>query len=120
MGAAATLPRAHRRVGTGADRAFRLVALLAAGALLGVLAVMAARLWQLSAPTWQQRGAQLLTGTRWAPSRGSFGTLPFVYGTLLTATIATILAAPVAVTTALFLTEAAPRHIRQILATCPA
>ena len=98
------------------ELAFRGLAGLAAGALLVVLAYMLVRLGQTSAPAWQQRTGQLLTGTTWAPSEGKFGGLPFVYGTLITAIIAIVLAVPVALGTALFVTELASRRLRTTVA----
>jgi phosphate transport system permease protein len=99
-----------------AERVFRLVAAAAAAALLAVLALMLVKLGQVSAPAWLQRGDELLAGGRWAPGRGSFGVLPFLYGTLLTSAIAMVLALPVAVGTALFLSEAAPAPVGRLVA----
>ena len=114
---AATLARkAQPATGRRAERAFRLAAASAAAAMLAVLAVMLAKLGQISAPAWLEHGRELLAGTRWAPGRGSFGVVPFLYGTLLTSAIAIILAVPVAVATALFLSEVAPGWVRRLLA----
>jgi phosphate transport system permease protein len=101
--------------GRTAEVAFRVIAASAAAALLAVLALMLFKLGQASGPAWSQRGTQLLTGTRWAPSRGFFGGLPFVYGTLVTSLIAIVLAVPVALATSLFLTEIARARTRRIL-----
>jgi phosphate transport system permease protein len=111
---AATGSRARR--GRAADRAFRAAAASAAAALLVVLVLMLFKLGQVSAPAWKQKAGELLTGTTWAPSRGRFGGLPFVYGTLVTAAIALILAVPVGVGTALYVSEFAPRRIRGVVA----
>jgi phosphate transport system permease protein len=115
-GAAALARRSQRRSGVLAERGFRLAAAAAAAALLAVLALMLLKLGQVSAPAWLQRGDELLAGSRWAPGRGSFGVLPFLYGTLLTSAIAMVLAVPVAVGTALFLSEAAPEPVRRLVA----
>jgi phosphate transport system permease protein len=105
----------QRRSGVLAERAFRLAAGSAAVASLAVLALMLVKLGQVSAPAWLQGGDELLAGSRWSPGRGRFGVLSFLYGTLVTSAIAIFLAVPVAVATALFLSEAAPEPVRRTL-----
>ena len=58
-----------------------------------------------------------LTGTRWTPilKPQSYGVLPLVFGTLLVASIAAVVALPVGLATAIFLSEYAPDRIRRIL-----
>lgn len=64
-----------------------------------------------------------LTSTRWAPSEADptqtspnpYGILQFIYGTLLTSFLAMLIAVPVAVSVALYITNFAPRRIRQPL-----
>ena len=70
------------------------------------------KLGQVSAPVWSSKGADLITSARWAPSDGAFGALPMVYGTLVTSAIALLLAVPVALGTALFVSEAAPIRLK--------
>ena len=58
-----------------------------------------------------------LTGTRWTPilKPRSYGVLPLVSGTLLVTAIAAIVALPVGLMTAIFLSEYAPDKIRRII-----
>ncbi len=59
-----------------------------------------------------------LTGTEWTPKLGGvkqFGIWPLVSGTMLIATIAMIVALPLGLVTAIFLSEYAPRRLRNIL-----
>lgn len=58
----------------------------------------------------------MVTGTHWYPNRGEFGALPMIYGTLVTSALALVLAVPVALGAALFVTEAAPRRLRRPIA----
>ena len=76
---------------------------------------MLVKMGQTSAPAWKAHGTQLLTGATWAPSNSMFGGLPFVYGTLITSVIAIILAVPVALGTALYVTEIASERVRSII-----
>jgi phosphate transport system permease protein len=58
---------------------------------------------------------EFLTSTRWAPQQGSFGVLPLVYGTLMATFIAIAVALPVGLLTAIYLSEYAPKRLRQWL-----
>jgi phosphate ABC transporter permease protein PstC len=51
----------------------------------------------------------------WNPSKEVFGAWPLVVGTLVTAAIALVIGVPIAVATALFITELAPRRVRSPL-----
>jgi phosphate transport system permease protein len=57
-------------------------------------------------------GLSFLSGKVWDPVHNVFGALPFIYGTAMTSLIALLLATPLAIAIALFLTEMAPRAIR--------
>jgi phosphate ABC transporter permease protein PstC len=48
----------------------------------------------------------------WNPSRAIYGAWPLVFGTLVTSAIALIVGVPIAVATALYLAELAPRRVR--------
>ena len=49
------------------------------------------------------------------PSQNQFGALPLVVGTLVSSAIALVIGVPVAVATALYITELCPRQIKQPL-----
>jgi phosphate transport system permease protein len=78
--------------------------------ILGLIAVSTTReAW----PVFSHDGLRFLTSTRWAPNAEVFGSLPFVYGTVVTAIVALTLAVPVSVGIALFLSDVAPRRLRR-------
>jgi phosphate transport system permease protein len=87
--------------------------MLGASALLLALALMVVRFLQLSWPIWKAHGLGWIIGTRWAPAEGVFGALPFIVGTVVTSIIALLIATPVALGTALFVSEIAPARIRR-------
>src|SRR5215468_94288 len=97
------------------DRAFHWLT-LAMGFSVIVLVVLVG--WQLG------RGSQLavtkfglsfLTTSTWDPVAEQFGALPFIYGTAVSSLIALVIAVPLSIATALYLTELAPLWIRQPL-----
>jgi len=55
----------------------------------------------------------LLTSSVWAPSRGEFGLFAFIMGTLWVTAVALVLAVPVSLLTAVFLSEYAPARLRR-------
>ncbi len=56
----------------------------------------------------------LLTSSAWAPSRGQFGLFAFIMGTLWVTAVALVLAVPVSLLSAVYLSEYAPRRLREI------
>jgi phosphate ABC transporter permease protein PstC len=69
-----------------------------------------------SQPVFQKVGVlNFLFTSDWAPSKGLYGAVPLLAGTLITSAIALVLGVPVAVATALYLTELCPRRIRSPL-----
>ena len=94
------------------DRLFRLV--LGGTVVLVMLALAAAALSML----WGGRDALLSQGWRffftadWNPVENRYGALAPIYGTIVTAVIAMIIAVPISFGIAFFLTEVAPRWIR--------
>jgi len=57
---------------------------------------------------------QFLTGTEWAPRRGEFGALPLVKATFLITLISLVVAVPVGLGAAMYLSEYASPRIRKI------
>ena len=98
------------------DRIF--AAGVAALAMLVPLTLVAITLLILidSWPALTTFGLAYFTTTEWDPVKLVFGAAAYVYGTLVTTIIAVVLAAPVAVGSAIYLTEFAPRPIRAPIA----
>src|ERR1700724_637612 len=74
--------------------------------------------WQLargSSLAIRRFGFHFLTTSTWDPVAEQFGALPFIYGTIVSSLIALIIAVPLSIATALYLTELAPLWIRQPL-----
>jgi phosphate transport system permease protein len=93
-----------------ADRAFRGIALGAAGLVLLVLGMIAVTMTQRA---WPAFGRDFFTSARWSAPDGMFGALPFIWGTLYTAAIAVVLAVPISLGVALFITQVAPPWLRK-------
>jgi phosphate transport system permease protein len=107
------LPAAPRRdVDARNDRAFRYV--LGATVALVLVALAAAALSMLwgGRDVLSKEGLDFFTTTDWNPVEDKYGALVPIYGTVVTALIAMLIAVPVSFGIAFFLTEVAPRWAR--------
>ena len=98
------------------DTAFRI---LTRSAALAVLALLSATILSLvigSAPAFQAFGFSFVTTEVWNPVTEQFGALAPIYGTLVTSFIAMLIAVPVGVMIAFFLTELCPKILRRPIA----
>jgi phosphate transport system permease protein len=80
-----------------------------------IFAIVALIFWELIARsqlTISKFGIKFFFGDAWDPVNGNFGALPFVYGTLASSIIALIIAVPLAVGVAIFITEMCPKMLR--------
>src|ERR1700761_4739531 len=66
-----------------------------------------------SIPALRTFGFDFLTSQRWNPVTETFGALPAIYGTVLTSFIAMLIAVPVGLMIAFFLTELCPMWLRR-------
>lgn len=55
-------------------------------------------------------GLGFVTGTTWDPVKDVYGALPYVFGTVASASIALVIAVPIGILTAVYLAELAPRR----------
>lgn len=102
-----------RRSQNPADRAWGAGLHLLGGSSLLVAGVIVLELAAVSRPAFEALGlVRYLLGQTWDPVSGEFGALPFVYGTLVTSLVAIVLALPVSVGLALFLSEMGPKALR--------
>lgn len=95
------------------DRALRIVLTALAGLILALIVYFFIRLVGQAKPAFAKEGVFGFTfSNNWNVSANRFGALPLVLGTLITSAIALIIGVPVAVATAIYLTELCPRRVR--------
>jgi phosphate transport system permease protein len=104
--------RALARMRTG-DLGFRLLTRTAAIAVLIILGAVILSLIQGSLPALYAFGFNFLIEERWNPVTERFGALAPIYGTLVTSFIAMLIAVPVGILIAVFLTELCPKWLRR-------
>lgn len=89
---------------------------LTRGAAIFVLILLGAVIVALidgSLPAWRAFGLNFLVEQRWNPVTERFGALAPIYGTLVTSFIAILLAVPIGILIAVFLTELCPMSLRR-------
>jgi phosphate transport system permease protein len=113
-------PRAAARVrvsfeGSKGDRVMRALCVL--GALVAVVTLLdlAYEVIKGAQPAIAKYGLAFLWHSQWAPNLGKFGALPMLIGTAVTSVIALVIATPVALAIAIYLSLMAPKAVRAIV-----
>lgn len=97
------------------DEIVRLITLLFAASVVLLTILLVYELWIGSALPRHKFGFHFLATSVWDPIFDQFGALPFIYGTIVTAGVALILAVPLGIGAAIFLAELAPAQVSDIL-----
>jgi phosphate transport system permease protein len=102
--------------GSLGDRIYGGLTTFAALLIVGLLAFIAIEIFVAGWPAFQKFGFGFLTSKEWDPVRGNYGAGPAIFGTLASSAIALVIATPLAVGTAVFLSELAPRWLARPVA----
>jgi len=105
-------PRRTRRVSKLGDRIFVGVVALATAAIIAIMLALIVVLLYGSRLAITTLGFSYLTGRIWNPEFNIYGILPAVEGTLVTSGIALLIAIPLGLGAAIFLTQHAPTWLR--------
>ncbi|HYV99289.1 MAG TPA: phosphate ABC transporter permease subunit PstC [Gemmatimonadaceae bacterium] len=104
---------AQRRL-VGDDVARALVG-LAAIAIIAITVMIVVELWTNSELARHKFGWGFIMGKVWDPNADTFGVLPYAYGTIVTSVLALLIAVPIGVGAAIFLSELAPPRVSDAL-----
>lgn len=102
----------RRGSGKIADTSFAAVMLVCACSIFAIVALIFGVLVSHSHLSLVQFGWRFFARQAWDPVSGDFGALPFIYGTLATSFLALLMAVPLALGVAIFLTELCPQALR--------
>jgi phosphate transport system permease protein len=99
------------------DRVFRGLSVGAGVALLGIIVAIGVFLVYRAVPALQANEGHFLTDTAWDPNAlpSVFGIVALAFGTILSSLIALVIAFPVAIGVALFISHYAPRRLAGLL-----
>ena len=101
-----------RGSGSLADNSFAAVMLICACSIFAIVLFIFGILVIHSRLSLTQFGWKFFTSQAWDPVAGDFGALPFIYGTLATSFLALLMAVPLALGVAIFITELCPQGLR--------
>ncbi len=97
------------------DSIFKKLTLIFALFILVLFLLIFYELYSGSQLSINKFGLGFLTGVEWDPVHQVFGALPFIYGTVTSSIIALIIAVPISLGIAIYLSELAPRRFRSLL-----
>ena len=123
MAATTTVPSASPLAGSRSfisrlrdgDEIARLITFLFAASVVLVTLLLILELWQGSALARHKFGLHFFVTRVWDPVAEQFGALPFIYGTVITATVSLLIAVPLGIGAAIFLAELAPARLSDAL-----
>jgi phosphate transport system permease protein len=99
----------------GTDLGFRLGTGAFALLLVLLVAGIGVELARVSMPSIQKFGLAFWRTSIWDPVAGEFGALPFIWGTLYSSILALLIATPISIGIAVFISELCPPFMRQPL-----
>ena len=108
-------PRQLTTLRDPADIVFRTVARSGGVIVLSIMLLVGVFLAFRASQALSVAGFSFLTEQAWEPDSGRFGIAAVIVGTILIALVAIVIAVPLAIGTALYITEYAPRWFRSIL-----
>ena len=106
-----TRPRSSRMP----DKVFALLILLTGISVFAIVVFVAFELVDKSKLSLHQFGFGFFWGRDWDPVNDQYGALPFIYGTLVSSFLALIIAVPLSIGVAVFVTEMCPLRLRTLI-----
>src|SRR5215468_10722557 len=97
------------------DEIARIITFIFAATVVLITVLLVLQLWHDSALPRHKFGLKFFATRVWDPIPEEFGALPFMYGTVVTASVALLIAVPLGLGAAIFLAELAPQKISDSL-----
>ena len=95
------------------DRVFQILITAFAASIPLLLLIIAISIGIAAWPALSLSGLSFLTESTWDVAAGKFGAAPAIYGTIVSSALALIIATPLALGVSIFLSEIAPKWLRQ-------
>jgi phosphate transport system permease protein len=90
------------------DVVFKYTTMIFAVIVLSLILLMGFEMYEDSKPAILKFGWSFLTSSTWDPVQEAYGALPFIFGTLVSSAIGLVIALPLSIGVAIFLSELAP------------
>lgn len=98
------------------DLLFRYLTTFFALSILGILALMMVEMTGESMPSIKAFGWKFVSSSEWDAVQETFGALPYLYGSVVSSVLALLLATPLSIGAALFITEIVPKRWGALIA----
>ena len=99
-----------------ADLVFKGLLTIGAATIPVLLGFLVYELWSGSQLAMRKFGLDFVTTSVWDPVAEQFGAFPLIFGTLVSSLVALVIAVPLSLGVAIYLTEFAPKALRQPVA----
>jgi phosphate transport system permease protein len=106
----------HPRSSRIPDALFSMLILLTAISVFAIVVFVAWQLVDKSKLSLHEFGIGFFYGHDWDPVNDQFGAMPFIYGTLVSSALALLIAIPLSIGVAIYITEMCPIRLRSIIA----
>ena len=107
--------KTHPRSSQIPDAMFSVLILLTAVSVFAIVVFVAWELIDKSRLSLHQFGLSFFYGHDWDPVNDQYGAMPFIYGTLMSSFLALLIAVPLSIGVAVYLTEMCPVRLRAII-----
>ena len=115
MSTASVSLRSGRRRGRIGDLLLVGVTFVFSAGAVALLVAIAFKVFDGAHPAYSKFGLGFITSRVWDPVKSHFGALDLIYGTGITSFLALLIATPLSIAIALFLSELAPRGVRDVV-----
>src|ERR1035441_1191981 len=105
----------HPRASRIPDAVFAVIILLSAISVFAIVVLLAWECGEERRLSLHQFGIGFFYGHDWDQVAGSFGAMPFIYGTLVSSFLALLIAVPLSIGVAVYVTEMCPQRLRAII-----
>jgi phosphate transport system permease protein len=95
------------------DRIYEIVTTVCALIVPALVIAIAISVFAAAWPAFAKLGLSMVTSSNWDVGSGQFGAAPALYGTLVSSAVALIIATPLAIGVAIFLSEFSPAWLKQ-------
>lgn len=95
------------------DRIYEIVTTACALVIPALVIAIAIAIFAAAWPAFAKLGMSIVTSSDWDVNAGKFGAAPAIFGTLVSSAVALIIATPLAIGVAIFLSEFSPTWLRQ-------
>ena len=98
------------------DVIFKGMTAVFAGCIIVILLLMVYEMSSESLLSVKEFGWSFLSSSNWDAVQGDFGALPFIYGSVISSILALLLATPLSIGAAIFITEIVPKKLGAVIA----